>query len=176
MWLNIANGTSPAEISRIMNVSKRTVRRYLQLFQQTGDVRPRIRRHGPQRLLGSFEQLTLLRLILQRPGIYLHELQGELRHIFGVTVSVSTICKTLRFMGCSRQAMHQVALQRSDTLRANLWQNTSPSMSQPCSFGLMRAAVTDAIACANLDTALEGYHPMIVSAWYKVFCHSRDVP
>ena len=66
--------------------------------------------------MGDFEQLTLLRL--ENPGIYLQELQDELLDIFGVLISVPTICRTLKYIGCTRQVMHRVALQRSDALRA----------------------------------------------------------
>jgi len=50
--------------------------------------RPVKYRHGLPMLLGEFEQLTLLRLILEHSGIYLHELQEKLLQMFGVTVSV----------------------------------------------------------------------------------------
>ena len=82
------------------------------MFQQTGDVEPIQHKHGPLRLRGDFEQLTLLQIILQNRGIYLGEIQTKLRDIFGVLVSVSTICKTLKHMGCTRQAMCHVAEQR----------------------------------------------------------------
>ena len=65
--------------------------------------------------MGEFEQITLLRLVLANPGIYLQELQDELYDIFGALVSVPTICRTLKIMGCTRQAMSRVAIQRSDT-------------------------------------------------------------
>jgi len=82
------------------------------LFYRSGDVRPRVcNKNGPERLLGEFEQLTLLRLILANPGIYLHEVKGELLNMFGVSVSEATICRTLRYMGCTRQTMHHVAIQ-----------------------------------------------------------------
>ena len=38
--------------------------------------------------------------------------------MFGVHVSAATICRTLRFMGCTRQAIRQIALQQSEVLRA----------------------------------------------------------
>ena len=44
---------------------------------------------GPARMLmGEFEQLNLLRLILENLGIYLQELQDELFDIFRVLVRV----------------------------------------------------------------------------------------
>ena len=102
-----------------MCISEKSVRRYLKLFYTTGDVKPKTHKHGPPALLGDFEQLTLLRLILDNTGIYLHELQHMFYEIFGVTVSLSTICKTLQLMGCSRRVIRHVALQRSDQLRAS---------------------------------------------------------
>ena len=99
----VAHSKSPADIAQLLCISERTVRRYLTLFYQVGDFEPRPRTNGPKRLLGDFERVILLRLILAYPGIYLHELQSELRKVFGVTV---TTCKTLKFMGCTRQCMH----------------------------------------------------------------------
>ena len=37
-------------------------------------------------LMGDFEQITLLRLILENPGIYLDELQDRLLVIFGAVL------------------------------------------------------------------------------------------
>ena len=79
-------------------------------MEQTGDVKPVSQRHGPLRLLEEFEQLILLRLILDRPGIYLHEGQLEWVARFGVDVSVPTLCETLRHM--TRQIIQHIALQK----------------------------------------------------------------
>lgn len=108
-------------------MSERTVRPYLKMFEETGDVKPRPRRSGPLHLFGEYEQLTLLRLILENPGIYmyLHEIQQQLLHMFGVDVSVPTICKTLKFMGCSRQKIQHIALQRSEVCRARFMSEIS---------------------------------------------------
>jgi len=101
------------------------------VFQQTGDVEPAVRTNGPQRLLGEFEQLLLLRFILTDPGMYLYELQDKLRQALGVIVSVSTICRTMKFMGCTRQVIRHIAIQRSDAMRAKFMSEISiydPSM------------------------------------------------
>ena len=78
IWLLIVQRKSPAAISRQMCISKKSVRRYQKLFRQFGDITPKIQRHGPEPLFGDFEQLTLLRLIAENTGIYLHELQDKL--------------------------------------------------------------------------------------------------
>jgi transposase len=101
------------------------VRRYIKLFEQTGEVQSVQVSHGPKPLLGEFEQLALLELILRHPGIYLKEIQNKLESTFGVTISVATICRTLKRMGCTRQAMHHVAMQRSDMLRAKFMADVS---------------------------------------------------
>ena len=113
----LAQNRSPMDIATLFNVSDRTVRRYISLFHQTGDVLVKPRRSGPERLLGDFEQLKIIRLIFENTGIYLYELQRELIHS-GISVSNATICRTLKYMGCTRQAMHHVALQQSNVARA----------------------------------------------------------
>lgn len=130
VWLSLAHHYSSTDISKLLNISSRTVERYLELFSSTGDVLPAVRRNGPARLLDQHEQLVLLRLIIEVPGIYLSEIQQEL-HTFGIEVSVPTICRTLRFMGCSRQRIQHIALQRSDECRARFMAEISiydPSM------------------------------------------------
>ena len=44
--------------------------------------------------------------------------QTKLESLFGARISTPAICRTLRSMGCTRQVMRRVAIQRSDTLRA----------------------------------------------------------
>ena len=118
VWLYLAQSRSSSEISSLLLLSERSVRCYISLYYRTGDVEPISQRHGPQKLLGDFGQLNLLHIILSNPGIYLSEIKEQLTHLIGVEISVSTICRTLKFMGCSRQAMCCVALQWSDQLRA----------------------------------------------------------
>lgn len=40
IWLYIAKELNPLEIARLVCVNKRTIRRYVTLFEQTGDVQP----------------------------------------------------------------------------------------------------------------------------------------
>lgn len=131
VWLYTAQHLSAAEISKLVCVSPRSVKRYARKFEQIGEVQPTPYCHGPKRLLGEFEQLFLLQTILRNPGIYLHEVQAKLLAKFGVTVGCSTICKTLKYMGCSRQVIQHIAIQRSEELRAKFMAEISiyePSM------------------------------------------------
>ena len=118
VWMNLVHRTSTRKISRLLCLSERTVQRYLALFHRTGDVKTRARRNGPPKLLGDIEQVIILRLIIQNPGIYLREIQVKLQLVFGVRVGAATICRTLKFMGCTRQRMHHVAIQQSESMRA----------------------------------------------------------
>ena len=117
VWLSTAKGLNPEEISALVCVSQSTIRRYLTLFERTGDVQPVSQRHGhdgPAKLLGDFEQLVLLQLVSENPGIFLDELKDKLSGRFGVTVHTSTICRTLQFIGCTRQVIKHIPVQRSD--------------------------------------------------------------
>ena len=125
VWSFICHRQSFSDIACSFQVCERTVRRYVNLFLRTGDIRARQRRHGPLPLLGEFEQMVLFRLILANPGIYLCEIQDEILRMFGVYVCVYTICRTLKNMGCTRQAMHCVAIQRSDEERAKFMADIS---------------------------------------------------
>ena len=76
IWIALAWHASLQDIGQQLSVSEWTVRWYLKMFEETGNVRPRSRRSGPLCLFGEYEQLTLLRLILENPGIYLHEIRS----------------------------------------------------------------------------------------------------
>ena len=106
-------------IASLMSISERTVRRYVTKFYQTGDIQPKEHRNGPERLLGDFEQIILVQVLSENPSIYLYEVQEHLEGVFGVTISVSTICKTLKWMGFTRKKIHHIAIQQSELVRAD---------------------------------------------------------
>lgn len=114
-----------SELSALFGVSERTARRYTMIFFQTGDVKPKKQRHGPPKLLGDYERLVLLQVILDNPGIYLHEIKEKLAMKFATALSASTICRSLKCMGCSRQVMCRMAKQRSHICRAHYMANIS---------------------------------------------------
>ena len=125
MWLSVVHGMSAVSVAILMNISERTVRRYLAKFYHTGDVQPQEHRNGPQALLGEFGQLILVRLLAERPSIFLYEVKEELDSVYGVPVSISTICKTIKLMGLTRKAIHHIALQQSEALRAEFMASIS---------------------------------------------------
>ena len=62
--------------------------------------------------------MILLRIILQNPGLYLHEIQSELFASVWPNCDTAMICQTLHYMSCTRQALQHIAIQRSDEERA----------------------------------------------------------
>ena len=57
-------------------------------------------------------QLLILHTILQKPGIFLCEIQREIEEMLLVSVSLSTICKFIYQSGFTRQRLRNVALQQ----------------------------------------------------------------
>lgn len=87
-------------------------------FKQNGEVLPVAQRNGPPRLLGTYELIQIMRIISDTPSVYLHEIKRKLFDMFGVHISVATICRSLKDLRFSRQVITHVALQQSDTARA----------------------------------------------------------
>lgn len=117
VWLYLYSNVSAPEIAKLLYISERTVYRYAERFRLTGDVRLFAKKNGPATTLSEHEQLYLLDQILSSPGMYLHEAQQQLFRYAGTWVHESTICRTLRRLGLSRQKIEHLALQRSDTKR-----------------------------------------------------------
>ena len=59
-------------------VSASTVEKVVLLYKRTGDVRSVRKKLGPDTVLSDQEELIVLQLFLDKPGIYLREVQQEL--------------------------------------------------------------------------------------------------
>ena len=158
VWLSIT-GVSPDHIAQSLNVSVRTVYSYVNLFYTSGDVIPSPHRTGPACLVGDQEEMALLQIILENPGRYLCEIQQELWQKSGVWLHASTICKSLHCMGCTRQKIQHIALQRSDQCRAKFVVQKYQSMIPVCSCGLMRL---DVIVKGSTVIQLGAFHRILV--------------
>ena len=69
------------------------------------------------RRLDLRSELYVVGVILENPSMYLGELCVEIMHVFGIEISPSTVCRTLRRYGLTRKKIRQVALQRSSEFR-----------------------------------------------------------
>lgn len=106
------------EVCRALYVSHSTVERVVQLYRTTGDVTRVQQKPGPDTTLSETDELVFLDLMLRYPGIFLREVQEQLCQITGTWVDCSTLCRTAKRLGLTRQKMRKVAIQRSDSLRA----------------------------------------------------------
>jgi len=93
------------------------VNRVLARFHATGDVAS-TRPPGSRSDLTTIDELVILENVIERPGIYLHELQTDLLQVTGTDVCVSTICRFLKRSNFSRKKLSRIARQRNDELRA----------------------------------------------------------
>ena len=70
-----------------------------------------------RRRLSGADELHILELVIENPGIYLSELKAELI-ARGTEADESIICRFLKSSGFTRKKMRVVAIQRSEELRA----------------------------------------------------------
>ena len=80
-------------------------------FECTGEVTRSVR-PGTERILHEHDVFVLMQIVLERPSVYLHELQRALAQTTGMFVSEATIC-----IG-RLNALKYTALQRSNLIRA----------------------------------------------------------
>ena len=100
IWQSEALGLSYGTIAQNLNVDKSTVCRTLQPFHTTGNVmKKEYLRENDFRKLTSPAQLFILQLTLEKPGIYLHEIQRELWDFLQIDVNISTIYRLLHESG-----------------------------------------------------------------------------
>lgn len=69
------------------------------------------------RKLTTPAQLLILHLVIEKPGMYLKEIQEVLQHDLLIEVETSTICRFLHTSGFTRQKLCLVALQRDEFFR-----------------------------------------------------------
>lgn len=115
VWSYIYRQLSIAEIAENFFVCPKSVRRCIDLFLNTGYVTQDGRKRG--RLPKLQEQLILLQIVFDFPGIYLEEIKVKLETT-GIPISLSQICTEIHEMGLTRQKMHFVVCQRSEEKRA----------------------------------------------------------
>ena len=98
-WQREVQGLTLERVARNLSVDVSTVHRIVKKFEETGSVNKNkcsvANRHQLQKLTKAV-QLTVLHLILQRPCIYLWELQQEIYSMFGLEISVPSLCNFLK--------------------------------------------------------------------------------
>ena len=125
MWLYHYRQYSINEIADLLVICTKTVKRILARYDENGTVDPTDQRHGPERTLDAFAEMSLVQSVMNKPNIYLDELQSDLYSSTGITVSLSTICRTLQRLGFTRKKLQHVVLRRSETERAEFAEEMS---------------------------------------------------
>ena len=115
VWQREALGYTYEQISKNLGVDTSTVQRTVALFNATGSVQKRAYpKERAFRKLTPIAQLFILNLVLEKPGIYLHEIQRELE---ASLLSLSTLCTFLHKSGFTHKKLRTVALQQDRMLR-----------------------------------------------------------
>ena len=52
-----------SDVASEMLVSERTVKRYVEQFQQTGSVSPRVKKNGTDRMLSEFDEAAIRQIL-----------------------------------------------------------------------------------------------------------------
>ena len=119
VWQREAMNLSVREVAGNLCVDPSTVSRMTTLFRTTGNVAKKpYPSERASRKLTEPAQFFVVYLILDRPGIYLRELQLELQSQLGINISQGALCKFLHKTGFKRQRLSTYALQRDECLRA----------------------------------------------------------
>jgi len=117
VWQRQALGYTYQKVAENLCVDESTVYRTLQLFESSGSVEKRkYPKKNAFRKLTTPAQLLILYLVVEKPGIYLHEVQS-LHDMLMIDVDLSTICRFLKNNGLTRQKLHFAAAQRDELLR-----------------------------------------------------------
>ena len=113
IWQTEGLQYSTQQVAKNLNIDKSTVSRVRNRFVTTGTVLKNIYpKEQAIRILTTPVQLLILTLVMQRPGIYLREIQSKLEDMLLLHIGVSTICRFLHENGWTRQKLTLVAIQR----------------------------------------------------------------
>ena len=106
------------QVARNLNIHQSTVSRITNLFRTTGNVCKKVKSADSAfRVLTNPAQVLILTLVVERPGIFLREIQEELQRTLLIEADVSTICRFLHSSGFTHKKLKLVALQRDEFTR-----------------------------------------------------------
>ena len=111
IWQIIGMSLTYRKVAQNLNVAVGTVHNVLRRFQATGELEPTKPNRSNTRKLSNNQELLLVGLFLDNPGLYLGEVCREVADITGTQISCSTVCCILCRHGFSRKKIQQVALE-----------------------------------------------------------------
>ena len=116
MWSFYRN-TSCEEAAETFFISVRTVQRNLRQFYDLGSVEEAGTLSGRYRELSETEETILLDIVFNNLVIYLNEIKSTFKGLTGKSMHNSMLCREVRRLGLTRQSIHRIVLQRSETER-----------------------------------------------------------
>lgn len=118
IWQSEALGYSNKQVANNIGVDKSTVSRIRQRWYTSGSLKKATYpKEKAYRKLTIPAQLLILHLVIEKPELFLHEIQTEVLDVLQLEVCTSTICRFLQSNGFTRQKLRLVALQRDEFLR-----------------------------------------------------------
>ena len=128
IWQTEGLGCTQSQVAKNLGVDKSTVSRVLSKFLATGSLSKKkyYKEKLPFRKITPPAQTLILTLVLEKPGIYLREIQKKkLLDELQLEVNTSTICRFLHENNFRHQKLSVVALQRDNFLRQKYIHNVS---------------------------------------------------
>ena len=119
VWQRIGMEYTYQQIGRRLQIAPSTAHRIFSRFKDTGDVAPR-EQPSRERLqnLDNDHKLLIMAIVCENPCLYLREICQLIYEATSVIVSGSTVCRTLRRLGCyTRKKVQQIARQRCQEFR-----------------------------------------------------------
>ena len=98
-------GLSCRAVANNLNVDPSTVSRIARRFEATGDVEPTPKK-GVRTKLCKYDEFVIVDSLLERPSMYLHEVQQKVWETTGTPLDESTICRLTIFLGKSLALWH----------------------------------------------------------------------
>lgn len=122
------------KVASNLGVDPSTVSHIVQQFQRTSSVKKDKYNCStlPQKLT-DVVQFPILQLVIERPGIFFHEIQTEVEYVMKIDLAPSTICQFLHAQGFSRQRIQLMTKQRDEVI-IGILQMRSHSIVLTCSF------------------------------------------
>ena len=126
VWQTEALRYTSDQVASNLGIDKSTVNRIRQRWCTSGSLKKKVyAKDKAYRKLTAPAQLLVLHLVINKPGIFLREVQSELFEVLMLEVDTSTICRFLHNSGFTRQKLRLVALQRDKFLRQKIMLDVS---------------------------------------------------
>ncbi|KAF8574217.1 hypothetical protein K439DRAFT_1237552, partial [Ramaria rubella] len=102
---------SPTAITIDLNMPLHVVQRVLQTWDEIGAVVKEPKKLGREHLMGTEQIQVMFTLLEQWPAIYLDDIQDELGWRYNISMSLATICRTLKRLGMTSKQLSKAALE-----------------------------------------------------------------